>query len=135
VDVSGFTPLSERLSRHGRAGAEQVAAIINDLFFELVTILFDHGGTLLKFGGDAMLGLVALGVAEQKNVEEVQQIYLNHYRVLAAQGDETAVEYLQHACTAMMQQAELIDDPAVRQTFLDKVNVNREIRKEAGNWS
>jgi class 3 adenylate cyclase len=57
VDVSGFTPLSERLSRYGRAGAEQVTAIINDLFSDLVSILFRHGGSLLKFGGDALLGL------------------------------------------------------------------------------
>lgn len=56
VDVSGFTPLSERLKAFP-GGAEQIAAIINGLFNELVTILHAHGGTLLKFGGDALLGL------------------------------------------------------------------------------
>jgi class 3 adenylate cyclase/ribosomal protein L40E len=57
VDVSGFTPLSERLRPLGQAGAERITHIINALFFELVSVLFDHGGTLLKFGGDALLGL------------------------------------------------------------------------------
>lgn len=57
VDVSGFTPLSERLARYGRAGAERITGIINSLFFDLVSILFAHGGVLIKFGGDAMLGL------------------------------------------------------------------------------
>ena len=57
VDVSGFTPLSERLRPLGQAGAERITHIINDLFFQLVSVLFDHGGTLLKFGGDALLGL------------------------------------------------------------------------------
>ncbi len=57
VDVSGFTPLSEQLKKEGQAGAEKIVQIINGLFTELVRVLFDHGGTLLKFGGDAMLGL------------------------------------------------------------------------------
>lgn len=56
-DVSGFTPLSERLSQFGKAGAERVTEIINDLFQELVATLAEHGGILLKFGGDALLGL------------------------------------------------------------------------------
>jgi class 3 adenylate cyclase/tetratricopeptide (TPR) repeat protein len=56
-DVSGFTPLSEKLKALGQAGAEQITSIINALFTQLTTVLFDHGGTLLKFGGDAMLGL------------------------------------------------------------------------------
>ncbi|PKN94250.1 MAG: hypothetical protein CVU44_07575 [Chloroflexi bacterium HGW-Chloroflexi-6] len=56
-DVSGFTPLSEKLKVLGQAGAEQITGIINALFTQLTTVLFDHGGTLLKFGGDAMLGL------------------------------------------------------------------------------
>lgn len=59
VDVSGFTPLSERLSLLGQAGAERITEIINELFFDTVSILFQHGGTLLKFGGDALLGLFA----------------------------------------------------------------------------
>ncbi len=59
VDVSGFTPLSEKLKALGQAGAERIMDIINGLFSELVGALFDHGGTLLKFGGDALLGLFA----------------------------------------------------------------------------
>jgi class 3 adenylate cyclase/predicted ATPase len=56
-DVSGFTPLSEKLKALGQEGAEIMTRLINRLFTDLVTVLFDHGGTLLKFGGDAMLGL------------------------------------------------------------------------------
>ncbi len=62
VDVSGFTPLSEKLKTLGLAGAEQITDIINSLFSELVSALFDHGGTLLKFGGDALLGLFPVDV-------------------------------------------------------------------------
>ena len=56
-DVSGFTPLSERLKPLGHEGAERITAIINALFSQLVAVLFAYGGTLLKFGGDALLGL------------------------------------------------------------------------------
>ncbi len=56
-DVSGFTPLSEQLKALGQIGAERITEIINSLFTELVQVLFAHGGTLLKFGGDALLGL------------------------------------------------------------------------------
>jgi tetratricopeptide (TPR) repeat protein len=66
-------------------------------------------------------------LAEQKNVEEVQQIYLNHYRVLAASGDAAAEEYLQKAQEAVIQQANAIDDLEKRETFLQKVKVNQEI--------
>lgn len=56
-DVSGFTPLSEKLSVLGQAGSERILNLMNELFSDLVKILFDHGGSLLKYGGDAMLGL------------------------------------------------------------------------------
>lgn len=67
-DVSGFTPLSEQLKKLGQEGAEKIAEIINDLFFDLVTILFAHGGTLLKFGGDALLGVFSYSNDEEKLV-------------------------------------------------------------------
>lgn len=65
VDVSGFTPLSERLSAQGKTGAERITDIINDLFDDLVGTLFAHGGTLVKFGGDALLGLFAAASGEE----------------------------------------------------------------------
>src|SRR5579872_5353822 len=55
VDVSGFTKLSERLARHGKIGAEELAATIGECFVELLGIAYDNGGRLLKFGGDALL--------------------------------------------------------------------------------
>src|SRR3954471_3634697 len=56
VDVSGFTSLSERLARRGgREGAEQLADAIGSCFERLLTVAYDHGGSLLKFGGDALL--------------------------------------------------------------------------------
>jgi class 3 adenylate cyclase/tetratricopeptide (TPR) repeat protein len=57
ADISGFTSMSERLSRIGREGAEEITAIVNRYFTTMLSILRDHDGQLVKFGGDALLGL------------------------------------------------------------------------------
>ena len=55
ADVSGFTRLSERLARKGKEGAEHLVDAINACFSALLFDAYDRGGSLLKFGGDAML--------------------------------------------------------------------------------
>src|SRR5215203_7254178 len=54
VDISGFTALSERLAREGKAGAEQVTDVMNGTFEALLEVAYAAGGGLLKFGGDAL---------------------------------------------------------------------------------
>ncbi len=54
ADLSGFTALSESLTRLGKEGSEQVTSIINRLFDQLVADIEAHGGALIKFGGDAV---------------------------------------------------------------------------------
>ena len=55
VDISGFTKLSEGLAKHGKIGAEELAATIGECFVHLLGIAYDNGGRLVKFGGDALL--------------------------------------------------------------------------------
>jgi class 3 adenylate cyclase len=55
VDLSGFTRLSERMSRKGKEGAENVVETINFCFSVLLSDAYQMGGSLLKFGGDALL--------------------------------------------------------------------------------
>src|SRR5206468_1165843 len=55
VDVSGFTKLSERLARKGREGAEQITEAISRCFEAVLAVAYENGGSLLKFGGDALL--------------------------------------------------------------------------------
>jgi class 3 adenylate cyclase len=55
ADISGFTKLSERLDRIGREGAEQVTEVIGSAFNQLLVPAYAYGGTLVKFGGDALL--------------------------------------------------------------------------------
>lgn len=55
VDISGFTNLSEKLSRRGRIGAEELTSVLNYVFGNMLDIAYLQGGSLLKFGGDALL--------------------------------------------------------------------------------
>ena len=54
-DITGFTPLTERLARRGREGAEELSNLLDDVFGRLLTDAEDEGGDLLKWGGDALL--------------------------------------------------------------------------------
>src|SRR5436305_11985474 len=58
ADLSGFTRLSERLARQGGEGGEggeQLVDAVNVCFSALLGDAYRRGGSLLKFGGDAML--------------------------------------------------------------------------------
>ncbi len=55
ADISGFTPLTERLSRAGIQGAEQLTTYLNRYFGELIQVVRANGGEVLKFAGDALL--------------------------------------------------------------------------------
>jgi class 3 adenylate cyclase/tetratricopeptide (TPR) repeat protein len=55
ADVSGFTRLSERLARTGREGAERLVDTITGCWTALLADAYALGGSLQKFGGDALL--------------------------------------------------------------------------------
>jgi len=58
-DVSGFTQLTERLQREkgGEEGAELLNGILNDFFEQLINIVHEHDGDVIKFAGDAVLSM------------------------------------------------------------------------------
>ncbi len=82
VDVSGFTSLSERLARKGREGAEQITEAIGGSFESILQVAYDNGGSLLKFGGDALL----LWFAEAGHVERACRAALLMRRTLRVVG-------------------------------------------------
>lgn len=55
ADVSGFTALSEQLAGLGREGAEQLSLALNRYFTVMQETLDPYRGTILKFGGDALV--------------------------------------------------------------------------------
>mgnify|MGYP001821149700 CR=1 FL=1 len=55
IDISGFTALSEKLARRGRIGAEELTDVLDHVFGNMLSVAYERGGNLLKFGGDALL--------------------------------------------------------------------------------
>lgn len=55
ADVSGFTPLTERLGSFSRSGNEAVVQAINQVFTTVIPIALARNGDVLAFGGDAVL--------------------------------------------------------------------------------
>ncbi|MGN6090590.1 MAG: hypothetical protein ACTHNT_15000, partial [Actinomycetales bacterium] len=55
VDISGFTALTEKLARSGKAGAEELTEILDATFAQLLDVAYTYGAQLIKWGGDAVL--------------------------------------------------------------------------------
>ena len=55
VDITGFTELTERLQRRGKAGAEELADLLEEVLTGLLSVAYADGASLLKWGGDAVL--------------------------------------------------------------------------------
>ena len=57
ADISGFSVLAAQLAKRGPIGAEELTAILNSSFEQILTLIHDHGGDVVKFAGDAVLAL------------------------------------------------------------------------------
>jgi class 3 adenylate cyclase len=57
ADISGFTPLAERLARRGPGGAEALSGLLNGYFAELMALIAEHGGEVISFAGDGLLAV------------------------------------------------------------------------------
>ena len=57
ADISGFTLLTEQFAERGPAGVESLPRILNEYFGQLIDIIHEYGGDIVKFAGDAVLAL------------------------------------------------------------------------------
>ncbi len=57
ADISGFTLLTEHLAERGPSGVETLARILNEYFGQLIDIIHDYGGDVVKFAGDAVIAV------------------------------------------------------------------------------
>eukprot|EP00038_Savillea_parva_P020405 m.31267 g.31267 ORF g.31267 m.31267 type:complete len:1384 (+) comp4787_c0_seq1:244-4395(+) len=71
ADASGFTVLTERLSSKNN-GAEILCGILNEFFDEMVRIIHDHGGDVIKFAGDAVMVLWESDRVDRRNKQTMQ---------------------------------------------------------------
>ena len=57
ADISGFTLLTEHLAERGPSGVETLARILNEYFGQLIDVVHDFGGDVVKFAGDAVIAV------------------------------------------------------------------------------
>ncbi|CAD8086258.1 unnamed protein product [Paramecium primaurelia] len=76
ADISGFTNLTETLSKLGNEGAELIAFAINRYMELLVSAISKSGGDIFKFAGDAMIVVWPPSIKESavENHEELKVI-------------------------------------------------------------
>ena len=53
IDISGFTPMTEKLMHYGKEGAEVLSAILDNVFKPVIDAIYNRGGFVSGFAGDA----------------------------------------------------------------------------------
>jgi adenylate cyclase len=76
-DIRGFTPLSEAM------GPDQIATLLTEYFTEMVEMVFEHGGTLDKFMGDAIMALWGAPIAHEDDADRALGCALGQLTALA----------------------------------------------------
>ena len=66
-DLSDFTWLSEHL------GPELISAVLNDYLAQMNEVIFEHGGTVDKFIGDAIMVLFGAPLEEPVEAQYIEQ--------------------------------------------------------------
>ncbi|MEJ2237134.1 MAG: adenylate/guanylate cyclase domain-containing protein, partial [Gemmatimonadales bacterium] len=85
-DIRGFTPMSEKM------GPDDIATLLNEYFTEMVEIVFQHGGTLDKFMGDAIMALWGAPIAHEDDADRAMQAAIEMQSVLARLNVKWAAE-------------------------------------------
>lgn len=75
-DIRGFTTLSEGM------GPDEIATLLNEYFDEMVEIVFEHGGMLDKFIGDAVMALWGAPITRIDDADRAMAAALEMQRAL-----------------------------------------------------
>src|SRR3989449_40657 len=67
-DIRNFTPMSETMS------PDTIATLLTEYFTEMVEIVFEHGGTLDKFMGDAIMALWGAPIPHEDDADRANTI-------------------------------------------------------------
>src|SRR6266513_675891 len=70
-DIRGFTPMSETMS------PDAIATLLTEYFTEMVEVVFEHGGTLDKFIGDAIMALWGAPMAHEDDADRAMRCALD----------------------------------------------------------
>jgi len=78
ADIRGFTTLSEELS------PDEIALLLNEHFTGMVEVVFEHGGALDKFMGDAMMAIWGAPLARPDDADRAIRAAIDMQRALQA---------------------------------------------------
>jgi adenylate cyclase len=76
-DIRGFTSMSENMSPDG------IATLLTENFTEMVEIVFEHGGTLDKFMGDAIMALWGAPIEHDDDADRAMRAAIQQQEMLA----------------------------------------------------
>lgn len=54
IDISGFTPMAEKLYKYGKEGSEVLSVMLNNTFQPIIQKIYSSGGFISSFPGDAV---------------------------------------------------------------------------------
>jgi adenylate cyclase len=75
-DIRGFTSMSENML------PDEIATLLTEYFTEMVEIVFEFGGTLDKFMGDAVMALWGAPIAHDDDADRAMQAAIKMQEVL-----------------------------------------------------
>ena len=81
IDISGFTSMTQFLMEHGKEGAEILSNIINNIFSPSIRAVYDNGGFVSTFAGDAFTSIF-----ETEKVDYALKAAFEINRVFAGSG-------------------------------------------------
>jgi adenylate cyclase len=76
-DIRGFTAIAEAM------GPDAIAQFLSEYFTEMVEVIFEHGGTLDKFIGDAIMALWGAPIAHDDDPDRALRAALAMQRAIA----------------------------------------------------
>ncbi len=94
-DIRGFTSISEKMS------PDEIASLLTEYFTEMVEIVFEHGGTLDKFMGDALMALWGAPVAGEDDAGRAVRAAIAMQRALARLNREWSLQGRQELSTGI----------------------------------
>jgi adenylate cyclase len=77
TDIRGFTSMSEKMT------PDEIASLMSEYFEEMVDIIFEFGGTLDKFIGDAIMALWGAPIAHPDDADKAVQAAIAMQKAVA----------------------------------------------------